>query len=445
MVFFNRRDRKGGAEDAEIFAISAPSPRPLRLQSGSAALAILLLLSLSLSARAQPLDLLLKGGHVIDPKNGISGTMDVGIADGKIAVVAPDVDADRAGTVVDAAGLYVTPGLIDLHVHVFFGTEPDAYLSNSYSSVPPDGFTFRSGVTTVVDAGGAGWRNFKQFNEQTIAHSRTRVLAFINIVGAGMKGGPIEQNVQDMDPKMTALVARRHAGVIVGVKLAHYRGPEWEPVDRAVEAGKQAGIPVMVDFGGADPPLSLKELLLDHLRPGDIFTHTYAHVGGRMPVVDEAGTVRPFVFTAQQRGLVFDVGHGGGSFLFRQAVPATKQGFWPNTISTDLHTGSMNSGMKTLANVMSKFLNLGMSLDDVILRATWKPAQYVQRPDLGHLDVGAVADVAVFNLRSGDFGFIDTGGGRMPGSQKLEAELTIRAGTVVWDLNGRSRPVWKEF
>lgn len=404
-----------------------------------------LILSLTAPVDAQPLDLLLKGGYVIDPKNGISATMDVGIADGQIAVVAPDVAADRAETLVDASGLYVTPGLIDLHVHVFFGTEPDAYLSNSYSSVAPDGFTFRSGVTTVVDAGGAGWRNFKQFNEQTIAHARTRVLALLNIVGSGMKGGPIEQNVQDMDPKMTALVARRYPGVVVGVKLAHYRGPEWEPVDRAVEAGAQAGLPVMVDFGGSDPPLSLEALLLAHLRPGDIFTHTYAHVGGRIPVVDEAGTVRPFVFTAQQRGLVFDVGHGGGSFLFRQAVPATQQGFWPNTISTDLHTGSMNSGMKTLANVMSKFLNLGMGIEDVILRTTWNPAQTIQRPDLGHLDVGAVADVAVFNLRSGDFGFIDTGGGRMPGTQKLEAELTIRAGKVVWDLNGRSRPLWEEF
>ncbi|MFB3131221.1 MAG: amidohydrolase/deacetylase family metallohydrolase, partial [Rhodothermales bacterium] len=163
----------------------------------------LILVSLNLAApvHAQTLDLLIKGGHVIDPKNGINGTMDVGIADGRIAEVARDIPEDRAETVVDASGLYVTPGLIDLHTHVFFGTEPDAYLSNSYSSLPPDGFTFRSGVTTVVDVGGAGWRNFKRFKEQTIDHARTRVLAFLNIVGSGMKGGPIEQNINDMDPK----------------------------------------------------------------------------------------------------------------------------------------------------------------------------------------------------------------------------------------------------
>ena len=405
----------------------------------------LILVSLNLAApvHAQPLDLLIKGGHVIDPKNGINGTMDVGIADGTIAEVARDIPEDRAETVVDASGLYVTPGLIDLHTHVFFGTEPDAYLSNSYSSLPPDGFTFRSGVTTVVDVGGAGWRNFKPFKEQTIDHARTRVLAFLNIVGSGMKGGPIEQNINDMDPKMTALVAKQYPDVIVGVKLAHYREHDWTPTDRAVEAGRLADIPVMVDFGSAEPALSLEDLLLRHLRPGDIFTHTYAHVQGRMPVVDEAGQVRPFVFAAQERGLVFDVGHGGGSFVFSQAVPATEQGFWPNSISTDLHTGSMNRGMKTLANVMSKFLNLGMRIEDVILRTTWNPAQYLQRPDLGHLDVGAVADLAVFNLRTGDFGFVDTRGGRMSGTQKLEAELTIREGRVVWDLNGRSRPMWR--
>ncbi len=183
--------------------------------------------------------------------------------------------------------------------------------------------------------------------------------------------------------------------------------------------------------------------MVQQLGRGDIFTPRLAQVGGRIPVVDEAGQVRPFVFAAQERGLVFDVGHGGGSFVFSQAVPATEQGFWPNSISTDLHTGSMNGGMKTLANVMSKFLNLGMRIEDVILRTTWNPAQYLQRADLGHLDVGAVADLAVFNLRTGDFGFVDTRGGRMPGTQKLEAELTIREGRVVWDLNGRSRPRWK--
>lgn len=400
---------------------------------------ILAQLFLVIAIHAQPLDLLIKGGHVIDPKSSLSSLMDIGIADGKISVLASDIADTQAKNVVDASGLYVTPGLIDLHVHVFFGTEPNAYLSNSYSSVPPDGFTFRSGVTTVVDAGGAGWRNFDQFREQTIEHSKTRVLAFVNIVGSGMKGGSIEQNLDDMDAVKTARIAKDNPGLVVGVKLAHYSGNKWSPVDQAVEAGKQAGLPVMVDFGSSQPALSLEALLLEHLRPGDIFTHAFANVGGRMPIVNSEKIVRSFVFKAQKRGLIFDVGHGGSSFLFSQARPATKQGFWPDSISTDLHRGSMNGGMKTLANVMSKFLNLGMPLESAILRTTWNPAQYIKRSDLGHLDLGAVADLAVFRLRTGDFGFVDTGGHRITGNQKLETEMTIREGRVVWDLNGISR------
>jgi dihydroorotase len=256
-----------------------------------------------------------------------------------------------------------------------------------------------------------------------------------------MKGGPFEQNLNDMDAKMTAMVAQRHPE-IVGIKVAHYAGPEWDPVERAVEAGKIAGIPVMIDFGGHIPPLSLEALLMEKLRPGDIFTHTFAHVPGRIPVVDERGKVRPYVWEAQKRGVIFDVGHGGGSFLFRQAIPALKEGFRPNTISTDLHTGSMNAGMKSQINVMSKFINMGMPMAEVITASTWNSAKVLQREDLGHLSEGAVADVAVINLKEGNFGFVDSGGYRMDGKQTLECELTLREGEVVWDLNGISRPYW---
>jgi dihydroorotase len=336
----------------------------------------------------------------------------------------------------------VAPGLLDIHGHNFFGTEEDAYLSNSFSALPPDGFTFRSGVTTIVDVGGAGWKNFRQFKEQTIDHSKTRVLSFLNIIGSGMKGGAIEQNIEDMNPKMTAYVASQHKGTIVGVKLAHYSGFDWEPVNRAVAAGTMADIPVMIDFGGSEPELSLETLLMEKLRPGDIFTHAYAHVKGRIPVVDENGEVRKYVFEAQKRGVIFDVGHGGGSFVFEQAIPAIKQGFLPNSISTDLHTGSMNGGMKDMLNIMSKFINMGMPVKQVIECATWNPAQYIKRTDLGHLTVGAVADLTILNLRKGNFGFIDTQGKKMMGDQKLECELTLREGDVVWDLNGISRPMW---
>ncbi|HLT81474.1 MAG TPA: amidohydrolase/deacetylase family metallohydrolase [Cyclobacteriaceae bacterium] len=383
---------------------------------------------------AQTLDILIKNGHVIDAKNGRDGVMDVAIRDEKIVLVAPSID-QPATQVIDASGMYVVPGLIDIHGHHFFGTEPDRYLSNGFSALPPDGFTLRSGVTTVVDVGGAGWRNFATFKAQTIDQSTTRVLSFLNIVGGGMSGGQREQNIEDMDAAMTAKVAKENKEYVVGIKLAHFEGNTWVPTERAVEAGRLANIPVMVDFGGSDPPLSLETLFMDKLRPGDIFTHCYAHVKGRMPLVNN-GKLEPFVLKAQQRGIIFDVGHGGGSFAYEQAVPAIQQGFKPNTISTDLHTSSMNKGMKDMLNIMSKLLNIGLSLNEVITCATWTPAQVIQREELGNLDVGAPADVVVLSLDRGDFGFVDVRGFRIPGDRKLTCQLTVANGEVEWDLNG---------
>jgi len=394
--------------------------------------------ALVLLAIAQPYDLVLRGGRLVDPRNRIDGVMDLAVTEGTIAAVAESIDAAQAKVVVDARGLLVVSGLVDLHAHVFFGTESNADYSSGYNALPPDGFTFRSCVTTVVDTGGSGWRNFPQFKEQVIDRAETRVLAMLNIVGSGMKGGPVEQNLSDMDAKLTAMRAAEFPGIVVGVKVAHYRGAEWDPVDRAVAAGELAGIPVMVDFGGRQPPLSLEDLLLTHLRPGDILTHTYAQVDGRIPIVDEAGTLRPYVRKARERGIVFDVGHGAGSFVFRQARPAMEQGFPPDTISTDLHRASMNAGMKDILNVMSKLLSLGMPLEDAVRAATSSAARAIRRDDIGHLAVGAGADIAVLSVREGEFGFVDVGGERIEGNTKLECELTIRAGKVVWDLNGIS-------
>ncbi|MEO1009784.1 MAG: amidohydrolase/deacetylase family metallohydrolase [Bacteroidota bacterium] len=394
--------------------------------------------------RAQAYDMLIKGGHVIDIKNDIDKVMDVAIKEGKIAKVSPNIPEGLAEAVVNAKGFYVVPGLLDIHTHNFHGTVPFGYLNNSFSALPPDGFTFRSGVTTVADAGSSGWKDFRKFKEQVIDRSKTRVLAFLNIVGLGMKGGAIEQNVGDMDPKLTTMIAKQYPEIVVGVKLAHYSGYDWTPTERTVEAGKQAGIPVMIDFGGSEPELSIKTLFLEKLRPGDIFTHAYANVKGRTPIVDENGKVRDFVFEAQKRGILFDVGHGGGSFRFDQAIPAMEQGLRPNSISTDLHTGSMNGGMKSQINVMSKFLNMDMPLKEVIAASTWQPAQIIQREDLGHLSEGAVADVAVLNLLKGNFGFIDVQKKRMMGDQKLECELTIKDGIVMYDLNGLASKPWNE-
>jgi dihydroorotase len=406
---------------------------------------MILLCCLVTGVFAQSFDIVIQGGHLIDPKNNIDGMMDIAIKDGKIAQIAKTINGREAGQVVDAKGLYITPGLIDLHAHVFQGTEPDHYLSNGMVAVVPDGFTFRVGVTTVVDCGGAGWKSFALFKKNIIDNSQTRVLSFLNIVGEGMRGGPYEQDINDMDAKLTAMVARQNKEFVVGFKVAHFSGPEWAPVDRAVEAGKLAKMPVIVDFGGNNPPLSLAELFMQHLRPGDIYTHTYTLLEGnvRESVVDSASNqVKPFIWEAKKLGILFDVGYGGASFNFSQAIPALKAGFYPNTISTDLHTGSMNASMKDQLGVMSKFLVMGMPLKDVVLASTWAPAKAIQREELGNLSQGAIADLAILNLREGSFGFYDKTGFKVKGKQKLECEMTIKAGRIVYDLNGIAEPIY---
>jgi dihydroorotase len=408
------------------------------------ALTVLAAVVAPLVAQKPEFDLLIKNGHVIDARNGVNAVMDVAVTGAKIALIGSNIAPARAQQVADASGFYVTPGLVDIHAHVFWGHDEESQYSDGYSAVQPDSYSFRSGVTTLVDVGGAGWKSFPKFKEQVIDRSQTRVLSFLNIVGSGMRGGPVEQDLSDMDARLTAMRIRQHPGLIVGVKVAHYSGPEWDPVTRAVSAGRETNVPVMIDFGGHTPPLSLEDLLLKHLRPGDILTHTYAHVGGRIPIVDDNGKVRPFVWEARKRGIIFDAGHGGGSFLFRQAVPAMQQGFHPDVISTDLHIGSMNSGMKDILNTMSKFLNMGMPLANVIAANTSRAAEVIKRPDLGHLRAGAEADIAVVNVRRGTFGFVDSSGAKMMGDQKLECELTVKGGRVVWDLNGISRPLWTE-
>lgn len=399
-----------------------------------------LILLAPLSARAQEYDILLKGGHVIDPKNGIDGRMDVAVKGDVIARVDRNIPASEARQVIDVSGLYVTPGLVDIHTHVFHGTDQDRYLSNSYYAVKPDSYSFRTGVTTMVDVGGAGWRNYQTFKRQTIDNSATRVLAFLNIVGEGMKGGHFEQNLNDMDPKLTGLVARNNDWV-VGIKLAHYIGHDWTPVERLIEAGEIGDVPVMVDFGSANPPLSLVELVNERFRPGDIYTHMYGGGGGgRESVLDENGRLRDGILEAQRKGIIFDVGHGGASFRWPTAMSAYRQGLIPDVISTDMHQGSANAGMRDMLNVISKFINMGMPLADAIEKSSWKPAQVIKREELGHLSVGAEADIAVLRLHEGEFGFVDVRppGNKLTGRYKLEAEMTLRAGRIMWDLNGLS-------
>ncbi len=408
-------------------------------------LAVLMLLAAP--ATAQPLpapnlpqyDLLLRGGHVIDARNHVDAAMDVAIKDGRIARVAAGLKPADAIKTIDVRGLIVTPGLIDLHVHVYNGTgERGSYAGDL--SVPPDGFTFRNGVTTVVDAGSSGWRNFPDFKDRIIDRSKTRVLAMLNIVGAGMRGGGYEQNTADMDGEATAGMAARYPGVIVGIKTAHFNGPEWTPVEQAVIAGTKANLPVMVDFGADRPTRPLYDLLTEKLRPGDIYTHMYSGLRQEQDPLT-LGPSRGFI-EGRARGIWFDTGTGGGSFKWSLAVPMIGQGFRPDSLSTDLHVDSMNGATKDILNVASKLMALGLRLSEVVADMTAHPAREIRRDDLGNLSVGAIADVAVLKVEKGHFGFTDMVNTRVDGTQKLVAELTIRRGRLVYDLDGLSALPW---
>lgn len=384
-------------------------------------------------------DLILHGGHVLDDKNHIDSIMDVAIKDGKIAKVGINLPSSDALKTIDVTGLYVTPGLIDIHVHVYAGTgERDSYAGDN--SVPPDGFTFRVGVTTVVDAGCSGWRNFEDFKQRIIDRSKTRVFALLNIVGSGMRGGKFEQNTADMDGEATAAMALKYPQSIVGIKTAHFDGPEWTPVEQAVIAGKKANVPVMVDFGSDRPTRPIYDLMTQKLRPGDIYTHMYSGLRHEQ----DPSTLGPSqaLIEGRKRGIYFDVGQGGGSFKWSLAVPMIKDGFIPDSISTDLHIDSMNGAMKDELNVADKILAMGVPMKEVVAEMTSHPAHEIKHEELGNLSENSIADIAVLRLENGKFGFTDMVNSRLEGTQKLLCELTLKNGKIVYDLNGMGAEPW---
>lgn len=393
---------------------------------------LFLLISLCLQLPAQDLDLLIKGAYLVDAKNGIRDSMDVGILAGKITRVAPEISSGDAKKVIDASGLILSPGLIDLHSHLFVGSQARTF-ADGFSSVSPDDFSFRSGITTMVDAGTSGWRNFETFKKNVIDASQTRVLAFLNIAGTGMSGNPEQENLLDMDPEKAFETLHQYPDILVGIKIGHYTGAEWTPFENALQAAEMANKPLLVECHLPQYTLAQQ---LEKMRPGDILTHSFEEIEERMPIVDEQGLLRNFVRAAYDRGVLFDVGHGGAGFWFSQAIPAVKQGLTPHSFGTDLHRFSMNSGMKNMLNVMSKFINIGMGVNEVIERASWQAAQAIKRTDLGHLSEGAVADLTLLKLHEGEFGFIDAGGNKIEGKYKLETELTMKGGKIVYDLNG---------
>ncbi|MGA2901773.1 MAG: amidohydrolase/deacetylase family metallohydrolase [Candidatus Acidiferrales bacterium] len=403
-----------------------------------------------MSAQAPHYDLLLKGGHVIDPANHIDEVRDVAVFQGKIAAVEKNIPAEQAGKVVDASKLYVTPGLVDIHYHVGHGGAPlNWFAPDARAHAMPLGIAadlaLESGVTTIVDAGSAGAETFLVEKEEVIDTAKVRVLAFLNIEANGMNGG-LEQSLDEMDPKLCAATIKKYPDLIVGVKTAHFWTAEpwdaehvpWAAVDRAIECGTLANVPVMFDFWPR-PERTYEELILKKMRPGDIHTHVFAQ---QFPIILADGKINPIMAEARARGVIFDVGHGSGSFWFRNAVPAEKQGFIPDSFSTDLHTG--NYTVVSMNDVMSKFLAMGVPLDDVIRRSTVNPATEIHRAELGTLSIGKDADIAVLELSQGRFGYIDCGVAKMDGNVRLTTRMTIRAGRILYDPSGLSMVEWEK-
>lgn len=393
------------------------------------------------------LDLVLSGGRVIDPANQLDAILDVGIKDGVIARVAAQIPAEHTQRRVHVGGLLVVPGLLDIHIHAYHTRQTEGGQGRWGGSLHPDAHFLKEGVTTCVDTGSAGWQEMAHFRETVIDRTITRVLAYVNISGPGM--GESEQVVPTLDAKKAAQAALDHREVVVGIKTAHYwtalpfdaEHPPWASVDRSVEAGELCQMPVMVDFWPRPPERSYPDLLLKHLRPGDIHTHVFAR---QFPVLDAEGRVADYMHQARQRGIHFDLGHGAASFWWRNGARAITQGFPPDSISTDLHLGSIHGHAHSMLDTMSKCLSMGMPLPEVIYRSTVTPAKAIHRPALGTLSVGAEADVAVLQKLEGDFSFRDCGWTRNQGREKLECMLTLRKGQVVWDHHGLSCPNWQE-
>jgi len=377
-------------------------------------------------------DLLLKGGHVIDVKNKRNERLDIAITGERVQKIAPRIAAAQGRRVVEVSDYYVTPGLIDIHTHFDAQGAP--------LNLNPDHNALRNGVTTAVDAGSSGWKNFEDFKTKVIDRSKTRVLAFLNIVGAGMYGSKVEDDVAQMDVEAAARMVRKHSRTIVGIKTAHYQPANWEAVDRAVKAAGLSESIVMVDFH-PKPGREYRELILEHMRPGDIHTHVF---GRLTPQLDPDKKVQPYMLEARKRGVLFDVGHGSGSLWFRIAVPAIQQGFLPDTISTDIHKTSIMLPRATLTNVMSKFLAMGLTLEQVIERSTVNPARAIRRPELGSIEEGGVADLAVLEVRKGQFAFLDSGRAKLTADREIRCILTIRNGEVVWDTEGLSLTDWRD-
>ncbi len=379
-------------------------------------------------------DLLIVNGEVIIPATGFRGALDVAIANGRIVATEPDIDREEAAQIVDATGKFVVPGLIDLHTHLGFELHTKV--------VAPDDVCPSSGVTTAVDMGSTGAFTFPWYRERVLERATTRLFEFINIASIGTIAIHTPYYVSSygryIDTQDTLHTIERNREYIRGIKVFASSDMVGDSALEAVRAAKQvagvAGLPVAVHVSRHPPPL---EAILDLLDRGDILTHTYTpHSQG---ILDHHGRIRIAVREARDRGVVFDLGHGAGSFSFQVAKMALDQGFPPDTISTDLYYANIVTPVIDLPTTMSKFLNLGLSLDEAIARTTWNPARALGEECLGTLEPGSAADVALLALREGQFTYVDCQQRTLQGEWKLECETTICRGKIVYQTEGGSK------
>ena len=373
--------------------------------------------------------------------------MDVAVADGKIAAVGRKIPVSDSKKTVDVSGLYVSPGFLDNHIHAFYTDT-----ARPYSWIKADDLCIPYGVTTALDVGSSGAYTFEEF-KKIIDNTRMKLLVLLNISPTGMDKG--EQDPSTFNIGAMVECAKKYPDIIVGFKTAHYWAGQpydnvhtpWASVDAVVEAGRRADLPVMFDFhprpaSGGYPVRSYREFILERARSGDIHTHCYAQ---HIPALTPEGKANPDVFKAKERGFLFDIGHGGGSFVWRNAIPAIEQGYLPDSISTDLHAGSRCGKAVSMIHVMSKILSIGVPLEEVIRMSTINPARHINRNDLGSLTIGHTADIAVFEQIKGNFSYLDTSGGREYSKKKLQNVMTILDGGIVYDPAALSYPYWRDI
>ncbi|MCA0432521.1 MAG: amidohydrolase/deacetylase family metallohydrolase [Proteobacteria bacterium] len=371
------------------------------------------------------MELILRGGRVIDPSQKIDGVMDVGFAGGRVAALAPAIPETPETTVLDMRGLIITPGLIDMHTHVYWG--------GTSLGIDAEEFCRMSGVTTAIDTGSAGPGNFAGFRKHVIEPSQVRILAYLHISHAGIYGldHGIEvgesENMKLMSPAAALDVLEANRDVLIGMKVRVGRWSSGDqgvaPLDIALQVAEQAGMPLMAHID--EPPPSYDEVV-NRLRPGDVLTHCFRPFPNA-PYTGQ-GKIKAAVEAARRRGVLFDVGHGMGSFAFKTARTMMANGFLPDTISSDVHKLCINGPAFDQVTTMSKFLCLGMDLRDVIAASTNNAAFALKRPELGSLKPGSVGDATVLSIHEGEFDYVDTVGEHLIGDRRIVSRGVVIGG-----------------